>query len=233
MDVALDADGVDLVSVLALGQLIDHFLPDAVGLVALALADLIAQHRQARRHHGEQQPQLGEQADQHAADEQARERADVPVLDADLAEYELFVPQALHVTQLQKSDDHTQHAQAADGDHVVIEVVVQPVQCSLYQCFLSPCCFVAGWGMLVVGGGVLDAPLPLRKCFGKPAGRRGPAPTESPEGAGVPYAVKGLVLGLTMSRQSRSPRARPSISISAQARLVAMGMLFLSHSLAI
>ena len=34
-------------------------------------------------------------------------------------------------------------------------------------------------------------------------------------------AVKGVVLGLTMLRQSRSPRARPRMSISAEARLLA------------
>ena len=130
--------------ILAFGQLVDHGLPDAVGLVALALADLIAQHRQACRHHGEQQSQLGQQADQYAADEQPGERADIPVLDAHLAEYELLVPQTLHVAQFQKADHHPQHAQAAHGDHVVIEVVVQPVQSGLYQCFLSPCCFMAG-----------------------------------------------------------------------------------------
>ena len=39
--------------------------------------------------------------------------------------------------------------------------------------------------------------------------------------AGKCQAVKGLVLGLTMLRQSRSPRARPSTSISAEARLLA------------
>ena len=36
----------------------------------------------------------------------------------------------------------------------------------------------------------------------------------------------GLVEGLTMQRQSRSPRARPSTSISAVAMLLAKGMLF-------
>ena len=39
----------------------------------------------------------------------------------------------------------------------------------------------------------------------------------------------GLVEGLTMQRQSRSPRARPSTSISAVAMLLAKGMLFWSH----
>ena len=39
----------------------------------------------------------------------------------------------------------------------------------------------------------------------------------------------GRVEGLTMYRQSRSPRARPSTSISAVAMLLAKGMLFWSH----
>ena len=39
----------------------------------------------------------------------------------------------------------------------------------------------------------------------------------------------GRVEGLTMQRQSRSPRARPSTSISAVAMLLAKGMLFWSH----
>ena len=40
----------------------------------------------------------------------------------------------------------------------------------------------------------------------------------------------GRVEGFTMHRQSRSPRARPSTSISAVAMLLAKGMLFWSHS---
>ena len=40
----------------------------------------------------------------------------------------------------------------------------------------------------------------------------------------------GRVEGFTMQRQSRSPRARPSTSISAVAMLLAKGMLFWSHS---
>ena len=40
----------------------------------------------------------------------------------------------------------------------------------------------------------------------------------------------GRLEGLTMHRQSRSPRARPSTSISAVAMLLAKGMLFWSHS---
>ena len=43
-------------------------------------------------------------------------------------------------------------------------------------------------------------------------------------------ARNGCIPGLTTSRQSRSPRARPRISISAVARLVATGMLYWSHS---
>ena len=43
------------------------------------------------------------------------------------------------------------------------------------------------------------------------------------------YAVKGLVLGLMISRQSRSPRSRPWMRISAVATLVAKGMLYWSH----
>ena len=39
----------------------------------------------------------------------------------------------------------------------------------------------------------------------------------------------GRLEGLTMHRQSRSPRARPSTSTSAVAMLLAKGMLFLSH----
>ena len=39
----------------------------------------------------------------------------------------------------------------------------------------------------------------------------------------------GRLEGLTMQRQSRSPRARPSTSISAVAMLLAKGMLFWSH----
>ena len=39
----------------------------------------------------------------------------------------------------------------------------------------------------------------------------------------------GRVEGLTMQRQSKSPRARPSTSISAVAMLLAKGMLFWSH----
>ena len=39
-----------------------------------------------------------------------------------------------------------------------------------------------------------------------------------------------LCLGLTMFRQSRSPRSMPSTSISAVATLEAKGMLFWSHS---
>ena len=42
VDVALDAEGVDLFALLGGGQLVDHLLPDAVGLVALALADAVA-----------------------------------------------------------------------------------------------------------------------------------------------------------------------------------------------
>ena len=40
----------------------------------------------------------------------------------------------------------------------------------------------------------------------------------------------GRLEGLTMQRQSKSPRARPSTSASAVARLLAKGMLFWSHS---
>ena len=43
------------------------------------------------------------------------------------------------------------------------------------------------------------------------------------------HAVKGLVLGLMMSLQSRSPRSRPWINISAVATLVATGILYWSH----
>ena len=43
------------------------------------------------------------------------------------------------------------------------------------------------------------------------------------------HAVKGLLLGFTMSRQSRSPRSSPSTSISAVAKLLAKGTLFWSH----
>ena len=43
------------------------------------------------------------------------------------------------------------------------------------------------------------------------------------------YAVKGFVLGLMISRQSKSPRSRPWMSISAVATLVAKGMLYWSH----
>ena len=39
----------------------------------------------------------------------------------------------------------------------------------------------------------------------------------------------GRLEGFTMQRQSRSPRARPSTSISAVAMLLAKGMLFWSH----
>ena len=39
------------------------------------------------------------------------------------------------------------------------------------------------------------------------------------------YAM-GLLVGLTMQRQSRSPRARPNTSISAVAMLLAKGILF-------
>ena len=48
------------------------------------------------------------------------------------------------------------------------------------------------------------------------------------EGRGI-YAVNGLLLGFTISRQSKSPRSSPSTSISAVARLLAKGMLFWSH----
>ena len=55
---------------------------------------------------------------------------------------------------------------------------------------------------------------------------------------GVGYSMRfcrksqamGRVEGLTMHRQSRSPRARPSTNISAVAMLLAKGMLFWSHS---
>ena len=40
----------------------------------------------------------------------------------------------------------------------------------------------------------------------------------------------GRLEGLTMQRQSKSPRARPSTNASAVARLLAKGMLFWSHS---
>ena len=46
--------------------------------------------------------------------------------------------------------------------------------------------------------------------------------------AGICQAM-GRLEGLTMHRQSRSPRARPSTSTSAVAMLLAKGMLFLSH----
>ena len=42
---------------------------------------------------------------------------------------------------------------------------------------------------------------------------------------GDAYAM-GLLVGLTMQRQSKSPRARPSTSISAVAMLLAKGILF-------
>ena len=42
-------------------------------------------------------------------------------------------------------------------------------------------------------------------------------------------AIGRLEEGLTIQRQSRSPRARPSTSISAVAMLLAKGMLFWSH----
>ena len=43
-------------------------------------------------------------------------------------------------------------------------------------------------------------------------------------------AVVGVGPGFTASRQSRSPRARPMMSISAEATLVAKGTLYWSHS---
>ena len=83
--------------------------------------------------------QLGEQAGRHAADKQARKGADLPVLAADPAKDEFLVPQPLHVGQLQEADHHPQHAQAADGDHVVIQVVIQPLQSSMHLIFLLFC----------------------------------------------------------------------------------------------
>ena len=50
---------------------------------------------------------------------------------------------------------------------------------------------------------------------------------------GASQTLRGAFLGLTMSRQSRSPRARSWISISALPALVAMGTLCWSHSLTI
>lgn len=70
----------------------------------------------------------------------------------------------------------------------------------------------------------------VRPCacpiFRRPSAARAAAPQKRRAGAGGGgrarcYAVKGLVLGLTISRQSRSPRSRPWIRISAVATLVA------------
>ena len=62
--------------------------------------------------------------------------------------------------------------------------------------------------------------------FRRPSAARAAAPQKRRAGAGGGrrmrrYAVKGLVLGLTISRQSRSPRSRPWMRISAVATLVA------------
>ena len=63
--------------------------------------------------------------------------------------------------------------------------------------------------------------------------RQGPAPWGKGACRSIRVAAqerKGALPGLMASRQSRSPRLRPRISISAVARLVATGMLYWSHS---
>lgn len=64
-------------------------------------------------------------------------------------------------------------------------------------------------------------------------GVNGTHPASARKKKSLSQTFRGAFLGLTISRQSRSPRARPWMSISALAALVAMGTLCWSHSLTI
>ena len=91
--------------------------------------------------------------------------------------------------------------------------------------FFAPAAVFLPWAFPVCAGPRFAQP---------PKGRRPLDPRGLLKKAGenfilAPYAM-GRLDGFTMYRQSRSPRARPSTSISAVAMLLANGMLFWSHS---
>ena len=103
--------------------------------------------------------------------------------------------------------------------------------------------FFGGEKVTPPAGGTNLAARRRRNSSGLPVEQKAPHQsalrlTASPQGEAfgrgeAPYAINGLVLGLTMSRQSRSPRPSARISASAVAELVANGILFRSQSFAI